>query len=69
MTWQVHGTKHRQIIQVHIHHKAADSLKDHIAVYQSTLMRRTHMSLTNDESIPIILNRQGKYTQIQMIQR
>ena len=33
----------------HIHSNAADSQKDHIAVYLSTIMCRTHMSLTNNK--------------------
>ena len=43
--------KYRLMISTQrIHSKAADSLKDHLAAYPSTIMRRTHMSLTNDTS-------------------
>ena len=48
----IQSIKHRhKFPHNHIHHKAADSEKDHPAVYHSTLMCRTHMPLTNDESI------------------
>ena len=66
------GTQYKtstQIIHLRIHRRTADSQKNHPAAYHSTLMRRTHMPLTNDVSIPTSVKQTGKYIQMQAIQR